>query len=99
MQTIDFPVTFLAQKHLKARMSCVSQSFEIIYVLSGDLQISRGQARALYYEQGDLTMIRSGVDYDLIPKPSCIILHIGIMPAFIEQTACPEHRIMCDSVL
>ena len=41
-----------------------------------NLQISRGQARALYYEQGDLTMIRSGVDYDLIPKPSCIILHI-----------------------
>ncbi|MBR1899976.1 MAG: helix-turn-helix domain-containing protein [Lachnospiraceae bacterium] len=99
MQTIDFPITFLAQKHLKAKVSSVSQSFEIIYVLSGAVQISCGFARALYYEQGDLTMIRSGVNYDLVPKQACIILHIGITPAFIEQTACPEHRIMCDSVL
>ena len=78
MQTIDFPITFLAQKHLKAKVSSVSQSFEIIYVLSGAVQISRGFARALYYEQGDLTMIRSGVDYVLVPKQACIILHIGI---------------------
>ena len=99
MQTIDFPLTFLMQKHLKDRVSESSESFEIIYVLSGTLLIIRKPGRPLTYEQGDLTMIRSGVNYDLVPKPSCMILHIGITPAFIEQTACPEYRIMCDSVL
>ena len=99
MQTIDFPITFLAQKHLNSKVSCISQSFEIVYVLSGALQISRGAAKPLCYEQGDLTMIRSGIDYELVPGQGCIVLHIGITPAFIEQTACPEHRIMCDSVL
>ena len=99
MQTIDFPITFLTQKHLKSGITSAAQFFEILYVLSGDLQITRGAGIPLYYEQGDLTMIRSGMDYSLNPRSDCILLHIGIMPAFIEQTACPEHRIMCDSVL
>ena len=99
MQTIDFPVTFLTQQHITSRMSCTSQVFEILYVLSGSLLVSRNAGRTLCYEQGDLTMLRSGLNYVLEPKKSCIILHIGITPAFIEQTACPEYRIMCDSVL
>ena len=99
MQTIDFPVSFLAQKHLKYRSSCTSQSFEILYLLSGTLRISRTEKTPLLYAQGDLTMIPSGQDYELDPEPSCIVLHIGITPSFIEQTACPEHRILCDSVL
>ena len=99
MQTIDFPITFLTQKHLKSGITSAAQFFEILYVLSGDLQITRGAGIPLYYEQGDLTMIRSGMDYSLNPRSDCILLHIGIMPAFIEQTACLEHRIMCDSVL
>ncbi len=99
MQTIDFPISFLAQKHLKSRLTCTSQAFEILYVLSGAVIISRAGGRALTYEQGDLTMIRSGMDYVLEPKQGCIILHMGILPDFIEQTACPEHRIMCDSAL
>ncbi len=99
MQTIDFPISFLAQKHLKSGLTCTSQAFEITYVLSGSLMISISGGRSLSYEQGDLTMIRSGLDYVLKPNQTCIILHMGIMPAFIEQTACPEHRIMCDSAL
>lgn len=99
MQTIDFPISFLAQKHLKYRASCTSQSFEILYLLSGAMRISQASRLPLTYAQGDLTMIPSGKDYELDPEPSCILLHIGIMPSFIEQTACPEHRILCDSVL
>ena len=99
MQTIDFPVTFLTQKHLRNATSETSESFEIVYVLSGTLMINRKPGRPLTYEQGDLTMIRSGTNYDMVPRKACMILHVGIMPAFIDQTACPEYRIMCDSVL
>lgn len=99
MYNSDFPISFLKQYQLSDTINYQSDTFDIIYVLEGQLSISSEMSGILSYPQNNITILHSNSAYQLIPEENNIFIHLGLRADFMQKYACQDHQILCDSVL
>ncbi len=94
----DYPLLFLSQKKLERPETCRSRSLNLLFCLSGKIEIAQDDGKTEILPGDNLLLIRSDVSYTVTPLDSSVILHMGILPRFIEEYVCPEQQLFCDSV-
>lgn len=96
---LNFPISFLHQYHLTQTTHIVPKTFDIIYIISGQIIISSSKSLNRTYASGNVFTLHSNQDYVLEPAGNNIILHLGILLSFLEEYVGQDSLIVCDSVL
>jgi len=95
----DFPILFLKQYHLSKTISYQSDTFDLIYVISGKISITSDSGDSIDYPQNSITSLHNGRPYRIVPSEDNIFIHFGLNAKFMKQNNCPDAQIVCDSVL
>lgn len=96
---VNFPISFLQQYRLTRTTHLTPETFDIIYIISGQIMISSSRVLSRIYSSGNVVALHSNLDYTLEPSGDNIILHLGIKLSFLEEHVGPDSLIVCDSVL
>lgn len=96
---LNFPISFLQQYQLTRTTHLTPKTFDIIYIISGQLKISSSRLLSRTYSSGNVFALHSNQDYVLEPAGNNIILHLGILLSFLEECVGSDSLIVCDSVL
>lgn len=92
------PLLFLKRTAIKEPVRFCHDSYDIIYVLSGRLEIWREASYASYLVS-DISFLSKKQAYTLSSDAENTILHMGLHPYFIEQALGSYGFFVCDSAL
>lgn len=92
------PIVFLSYTNVSEPAEFCHDSYDVIYILSGKINISRPEAYS-EYTLGDISLIGPEETYTLDSDNENTILHIGIQSYFLEQHLGTFQTLICDSVL
>ncbi len=95
----DFPISFLKQYHLSGQVNYASDTFDIIYVLSGSLRIGFPSGDIITYPENNLTVLHSNASHVFYPDDDNIFIHLGMRTDFLQRYSIYDHQIVCDTVL
>ncbi|MDC7302355.1 GH39 family glycosyl hydrolase [Agathobacter ruminis] len=95
----DFPISFLKQYHLSKSIPYQSDTFDMIYIISGTLTITSENGDSIEYPQNNVTVLHSNHAYRFEPSNDNIMIHFGINSGFMVQNNCIDAQILCDSIL
>lgn len=96
----DFPISFLKQYHLSDTVPYQSDTFDIIYVVSGQLSVADARTReTTVYRANDILVLYCSHMYTFHPDAGNIFIHLGLNVAFLEQNHVYGDNIVCNSVL
>lgn len=94
----SLPIIFLNYTSITAPTAFANDSYDIIYVLSGRISLSRANT-SLDYSAGDICLLVPGDSYLLTADGENTFIHLGIASHFIEQHLGTYKTLICDSVL
>lgn len=92
------PITFLNHTTITGPIEFCRDSYNIIYILSGKITITR-EVDYSFYSLGDISIIGPNEKYILDADDENTVLHIGIHAYFLEQYLGHYQSLICDSVL
>lgn len=94
----ELPLLFLKRTTIKEPVDFCHDSYDIVYILSGRLEIWHEDSYASY-AVSDISFLGKNQNYTLFSDTDNSILHIGLLPYFIEQTLGSHGSFVCDSAL
>ena len=92
------PITFLNYTSITKPVEFCHDSYDVVYLLSGRLTISRAD-ELFNYSLGDLSIIEPETPYCLDSDNGGTLLHMGLKSYFVEQHLGTFQTLICDSVL
>ena len=98
MSTYPFslPIVFLEHKALPSCEHCFHDTYDILYILSGQCLITSDNE--LLYPEGSICLIRSHTEYSIRKSSDGFFLHLGILEDFFTQNLPAFGTLQCDSL-
>lgn len=95
---INSPILFLKKYTVSKSSTIQSDSFDFIYVLSGEISLDTFHQTGVY-SFGDICLLNPRQTYTLSSQNNNVILHMGITSKFFYEHLSEYYFLSCDSVL
>ena len=98
MSTYPFslPIVFLEHKVLPSYEHCFHDTYDILYILSGQCLITSDSE--LLYPEGSICLIQPHTEYIIRKSSDGFFLHLGILEDFFTQNLPAFGTLQCDSL-
>ena len=95
----DFPLTSLTQYTVDAPQTFCHDTFDILCILSGSIKIALDHHDERIYHHSDVLIIHPNQSASFSSNEENEILHMCLLPSFIEKYLGTDSIIFCDSTL
>lgn len=93
------PIAFLRQYELKDAIKYQCETFDIIYILSGDLTVKGISLDSVKYHANDIFTMTNDQIYEITPGKNNIFIHLGLNVSYMEDYNLYSSQIVCNSQL
>lgn len=95
----NFPLTSLTQYAVDSPLTFCHDTFDILCILSGSIKIALDHHDARTYQHSDVLIIHPNQSASFSSNEENEILHMCLLPSFIEKYLGTDSIIFCDSTL
>ena len=95
----DFPITNLTQYNIDAPLTFCHDTFDIFCILSGSIKVALDHHEERIYSHHDVFIVHPKQEVVFTSCEENEILHMCLLPSFIEKYLGSDSIIFCDSTL